>query len=265
MSNALATILNSRMASLQRELLYVGLGWLRVSERKIKRHRRDLILLYHAVETKRSGYLFSVSQRSLERQIRFLRRYFKLVSLEELFNQPAEGSRIALTFDDAFEDFYTNAYPLLQKYRVPATVFVPTRYIGQEPDQLHNQLFDCAKGHVTWEQIGEMQASGLVTFESHTHTHRNAVEHIHELRQDVLCSVELLEQKTGYRSRYFAYPYGACNAETHAIVLGCGFERLLTVAPCAVAGQVAEGRFDVNRSNESLSRFKLLVAEIYLE
>ena len=245
-----------------KNLVVQALDKMGVSERKISRRRSDLILMYHAVERERSGYVYSVSPACLEEHLQFLRRHFTIVPLDDMFEQSADRSRVALTFDDAYEDFYFNAYPLLRRYQVPATVFIPTRYIGKEPDELHNKLFGCAKRHVTWEHIYEMQASGLIRFDSHTHTHYNATERTDILREDLLTSIEVLRRKIGYSPKYFAYPYGARNAGTDAIVLSCGFKRLLTTEPRMVNGEVREGRFNVCRNNEALSRFKMTIAEI---
>jgi peptidoglycan/xylan/chitin deacetylase (PgdA/CDA1 family) len=68
--------------------------------------------------------------------------------LDDVFNYqsvPSDKPICCLTFDDAWYDFYTNAFPLLKKYKIPATLFVPTHFIGTDKwfwtDRLAQILF----------------------------------------------------------------------------------------------------------------------------
>lgn len=66
--------------------------------------------------------------------LQFLTKHFSIVSLNNIMTQSestsGEKPLCAITFDDGWLDFKTKAFPLLQKYSVPATVFLPTDYIG---------------------------------------------------------------------------------------------------------------------------------------
>jgi peptidoglycan/xylan/chitin deacetylase (PgdA/CDA1 family) len=115
---------------------------------------------------------------------------------------------------------------------------------------------------LSWSQMKEMSASGLVRLESHSHSHRNYVAGIDTLKKDVELSMHLLEKNLGRRPRYFAYPFGIFNTETDEILLSCGFEKLLTVESTRVKGKSVEGRFGISRRNESMDYFKLTVAGI---
>lgn len=66
-----------------------------------------------------------------EAQLRMLRRWCAVLSLDEIFNRldhskPLPRHCVALTFDDGFRDFYTLAWPLLKRYRLPTTLYVAT-------------------------------------------------------------------------------------------------------------------------------------------
>jgi peptidoglycan/xylan/chitin deacetylase (PgdA/CDA1 family) len=77
-----------------------------------------------------------VTQSSFEQQIRYLRRNYTVLSLRELLDGwerrslSADGRYCVLTFDDGWEDTYTRAFPILRQYRIPATIFLATAYIG---------------------------------------------------------------------------------------------------------------------------------------
>jgi peptidoglycan/xylan/chitin deacetylase (PgdA/CDA1 family) len=77
-----------------------------------------------------------VTQSSFEQQIRYLRQNYTILSLPELLaawerrSLSADSRYCVLTFDDGWEDTYTRAFPILRQYRIPATIFLATAYIG---------------------------------------------------------------------------------------------------------------------------------------
>lgn len=249
------------MFSLQREVEEHGVQWLeklRLAEHLIRSSRRSLILMYHSVETQPTGYHYTVSVENFAAQMEFLTRFYEVVSLDELFKTRAPGTRrVAITFDDAYADFYSNAFPILQRNNLPATVFVPTGYIECRQTLLRASGFPYEKPHLTWEQMRELQASGLATFGSHSHTHGDAVQSAASFAEDVRRSIETLTEQLGKRPAYFAYPFGVRNANTDRVLAGLGFSRLLCSAAAFIAGKYVEGRLDVYRRNENMPYFKL--------
>jgi len=109
------------------------------------RHRageRYLILMYHRIlpsaqlKPWTQAGMF-VDPETFEMHIRYLKQYFQVVPLFEKFsaiqtaeNSPSIRPACILTFDDGWRDFYEFAYPVLKKNQVPATVFLPTGYVG---------------------------------------------------------------------------------------------------------------------------------------
>jgi peptidoglycan/xylan/chitin deacetylase (PgdA/CDA1 family) len=113
---------------------------------KLKKHSKNeaAILMYHRVipiDETGNGVQpgMVVAPNTLESHIKYLRKYFNVVPLTELISIQNTRKReestkplCVLTFDDGWYDFYKYAYPILRKYETPATVFLPTDYIGTD-------------------------------------------------------------------------------------------------------------------------------------
>lgn len=98
---------------------------------KKKRNGRGIIILaYHRVnEDVFDPWGMNVSISNFEKQMRFISRNYNPVSLEEaiaLLSKKKEipENTIVITFDDGYRDNYTNAFPILKKYNIPATIFL---------------------------------------------------------------------------------------------------------------------------------------------
>ena len=108
---------------------------------------------------------------------------------------------VGITFDDGYQDFHTNAFPILNRYGYAATVFLPTAYIGQASRQFKGA--EC----LTWSQVRDLRKAG-VEFGSHTVTdpQLRGVS-TEQMRTEVGRSKDDIEEKLGERVEAFAYPY----------------------------------------------------------
>jgi peptidoglycan/xylan/chitin deacetylase (PgdA/CDA1 family) len=132
---------------------------------------------------------------------------------------------IVLTFDDGYEDFYTYALPLLQKYRVKATYYVINNLIGK-------------KGYITETQLKEIRDSGLVEIGAHTMNHVYLKGMSKEAqRREILESKEGLEKMLGIRVSTFAYPFGAFDDNAISVVKEGLFSAAVSVIPGNVHSQ----------------------------
>jgi len=87
------------------------------------------ILYYHRVNDDNDPYCPAISTALFEAEMRFLSRWYRVVSLGELMHRLTDGPAepvLAITFDDGYRDNYQNAFPILQRYGLPATVFLTT-------------------------------------------------------------------------------------------------------------------------------------------
>lgn len=90
------------------------------------------ILLYHGITKYKNHGIENYSNKHLnykvfEKQIKFLMKYKKIVPLKKI--QSSKNS-IAITFDDSYKNISKIAYPILKKYKCPATFFVNTGFIN---------------------------------------------------------------------------------------------------------------------------------------
>jgi len=142
--------------------------------RLVRRHQaggsRVLILSYHRVTSdftasaKESLASLLVSTATLRRQLEHVGRTNEIVTLAEarrILAEPARrGARdvVAVTLDDGYADNAQRAFPVLAALRVPATVFVPSGFVGTERrlphDRLHATLQECQRRGIPFERAG---------------------------------------------------------------------------------------------------------------
>jgi peptidoglycan/xylan/chitin deacetylase (PgdA/CDA1 family) len=106
---------------------------------------RFALLCYHRVGTKGIPFYCSLDPRAFEEQMRYLRERYRIISLGELcqeMNDPeARGQAVAVTFDDGYRDLYTNAFPILQKYKIPATIYLTAGAIESGSVSWYDRVF----------------------------------------------------------------------------------------------------------------------------
>ena len=190
------------------------------------RHSHPLgILTYHRVVDFVPGVVppeHNVTPGRLRHQLEGMQaRGYEFWSLGRLLSAFREGTelhdRIAVvTFDDGYESVYLNAFPILKELRIPATVFVATKYLdGSDPfffddwgSNLHTQLEQSYYGPLTSDQCREMLDSQLIEIGAHTHTHEDFRGRDEQFGQDLKTSVEIVRDRFGVREVSFAFPFG---------------------------------------------------------
>jgi peptidoglycan/xylan/chitin deacetylase (PgdA/CDA1 family) len=140
-------------------------------------------------------------------------------ALERLEDEDADGdaATVVLTFDDAYANFYEEVYPRLVQRQLPALLYVPTGFVdGQQPAPMRGAegLAAC-----TWEQLGEMAASGLVTLGSHTVTHPS-LTHIalEQAERELSVSRMRIEEMVEQSVPHFCYPRGLWSRRLEPLV-----------------------------------------------
>jgi len=187
------------------------------------------ILMYHKVQAIPSAPGDSrnyVSPEQFEQQIAALVRWgYTPITLEQWLEiragrQQTPKRPIALTFDDGYRSIYENAWPLLRRHGLAATVFLVTDCIGgtnrwdtQRPQE---PLLDTS-------QIAEMKTGGI-RFGSHTCTHRPLINLSHpEILEEFTRSRAALETLLGEAVTTLAYPYNKQNRAVRALARQAGY------------------------------------------
>lgn len=179
------------------------------------------ILTWHSVDP--SGSPISVRPHVFRRQVEWLTSgRVRVVSVEDLLDLNDTTDAVALTFDDAFANFATEAAPLLREHGLPATVFVVSGRVGRD-----NMWRSWGEAGIPvlpllgWDDLATLLESGF-TLGSHTRTHpRLPTLGSQELLEEVCIAADEMERRLGERPRGFAYPYGAVDARVADVTARC--------------------------------------------
>jgi CelD/BcsL family acetyltransferase involved in cellulose biosynthesis/peptidoglycan/xylan/chitin deacetylase (PgdA/CDA1 family) len=106
------------------------------------------ILYFHRVNDDRDPFFPAISTALFEQEMKHLARHYRVVSLGRMLEHLEDGSReplLAITFDDGYQDNYQNAFPVLQCYGLPATIFLTTGSIDSRDPLWFEQLAEALK------------------------------------------------------------------------------------------------------------------------
>ena len=203
------------------------LGWPSIVARnwyRAWRGRYPVVILAHHLVADRV-HRMGVSTETFWRQVRFLQRHYRIVSLSEsielLHSGAAEMPCVALTFDDGYGDNFVSLRAVAEETGIPVALFVPTQPVEKHQEFQH----DLVKGTrrffpLTWDQIRYWSRSGG-EFGSHTQTHFDCGSTDRKkLEEEIVGSKNLMEHRLEQPVRFFAFPFGdRCNVSSEAMQL----------------------------------------------
>lgn len=187
----------------------------------------NAILCYHSIDN--SNWRFSTPVKEFEKQLKYLKSKFKIVSLDEIIDKANnKTNNLSITFDDGYEDVYVNAFPIMKRMKIVGTVFV----VG-DTKKSNKMVLGNHKKMLSVKQINELSKSGW-TIGYHTKTH-SSLRNISKLKIDN-------EIKSKYK--YFAYPNGYYDNNIIRQIVNSGYIKAFTVDG---GGLVLDNDFKINR------------------
>ena len=203
------------------------------------------VLMYHHTQDSQTaaqngnGYL-TVTPETFEKQLAYLndQHYVSIgpADLIAFFNsgQSLPKKPIMLTFDDGYSDFATVAAPLLTRYSIKATVFVPTGLL-ENP------------GYLSWSNIASLAQSGFY-FGNHTWSHQNLGTSLEKIKKEVDTAKLQLTDHGQDPFKVFAYPYGTISQRASGYLRQSGYQLAFTTIP---------GRVQCQKQRLSLPRIRI--------
>ena len=190
-------------------------------------------LMFHSLSTPQSPeeqtYYLSASR--FRRYMDWLRTSGRSsATVDEWIAGRFARNRALLTFDDGYDDLYTELLPLVAERGLKPLVFLVAN------PEFETNAWDHRRGLrrrnlLTTAQIREMQAHG-VEFGSHTVNHRWLPECSDaDLQHEIGDSKKMLEDRLGAPIRTFAYPFGGVDQRVRAAVAEAGYDLAFTVMP----------------------------------
>jgi len=129
------------------------------------------ILTYHRIADREAikpydPQLVSATPAEFEKQVAWMAHNYSVVGVDDLFDAIDGGKRlpknaVLLTFDDAYPDFKTTAWPILKSYGLPAALFVPTNFPDRPNmvfwwDKLCAGILLTKSNHVSADPLGQL-------------------------------------------------------------------------------------------------------------
>jgi peptidoglycan/xylan/chitin deacetylase (PgdA/CDA1 family) len=185
-----------------------------------------LILGYHRVGAGMEREM-DLPREVFAEQMRYLAGHREVVPLVDGVKRlgfPLERDLVAITFDDGYREVFTQAWPVLRDLGLPATVFLATGFVeGTEPAPIRAGAGDRGAPPLplSWDEVGEVHASGLVEIGSHSRSHRSFDTLSRaEAAEECASSRATIARRIGAQAETFAYPAGAV---AHEEVVGAHY------------------------------------------
>lgn len=192
------------------------------------------VLMYHSISPAPAGPLraLAVPPSRLREQLAALRwAGYQLAGLSDALARISEDPSVpvvALTFDDGFVDFLTEAVPILAEADATATLYMAVGHVGGPATWLGRRAEEFGP-LLSWWQLREVAAAG-VEIGNHSRWHHPLdVLPQAELAEQVWTSRERLRQETQTEVATFAYPHGYHNHRVRAVVAEHGHRTACTV------------------------------------
>lgn len=137
-------------------------------------HAKFGILCYHRVGTEGVPLYSRLAPAVFEAQMRYVKKHYRLVPLDQLSDELRRDADVAptlaITFDDGYRDLYQYAFPVLQKYQIPATIYLIGQCMATGSATWYDKIFVALSAAT--EQILEVELAEPRRYALSNQTHR---------------------------------------------------------------------------------------------
>ncbi len=195
--------------------------------------RSKTALMLHSISEPRNPdeSSYYLSPRKFHRFMQWFRfAGYKTATTRQWIDDGVPADHVLLTFDDGYDDLYTELFPFLVENRMTALIFLVAEQIGAS-NVWDQQIGLRARNLLTLNQVREMQRYGL-EFGSHTLTHPylpDSTDNV--LHREVSGSKKRLEDLLGVEVCSFAYPSGGVDRRVRSAVANAGYKAAFTILP----------------------------------
>lgn len=189
------------------------------------------ILMYHSISNTTNEKIrrWTVPPQSFAAQMAYLHEHaYTPLTVTQLIQARSQrvtrlpARSVVMTFDDAFADFLTAALPVLTQYQFPATLYIPTAYVGKTSRWLYREG-ETDQRLLTWKQLAEVSANQIECgAHSHSHPQLDTFSRA-DARREIVQSKQCLEEHLGQEVTSFAYPFGYHSVTTRRLVREAGY------------------------------------------
>ena len=221
------------------------------------------VLMYHSISS--DNNIISVSVTNFKKQMKLMSLLgYKGYSLNKI-NSKTSKKKIIITFDDGYENIFTEAMPVLKKFNFSATCFIVNKKIGYFNDWDKNQKNFKKKKLMNKKQINTWINNGFEVG-SHTMNHYNLKYLSNDQKKyQILKPKQFFKTNYGINIQSFSYPFGCYNEDCLKIL-----KRNYKFAVTTKRSRYNKGKFNpleiprvpVN-SNTSIFKYFLKITTFY--
>jgi peptidoglycan/xylan/chitin deacetylase (PgdA/CDA1 family) len=202
------------------------------------------ILMYHFISKSNSNTnKWKITPSDFEADLKYLSENgFNTVFLQDLIDFVTKGTPlpekpIVISFDDGDSSVHRYAFGLLKKYNMRAVLSV----IGRQTEEYSSGNIKVTGYYpnLTWEQLKELQDSGVFEIQNHSYDMHNGngsaiksgesmEEYSKRLGSDLTKLNNLIEANLGKTPTVFSYPFGRISSESRQVLKDNGFYASLT-------------------------------------
>jgi peptidoglycan/xylan/chitin deacetylase (PgdA/CDA1 family) len=222
------------------------------------------ILTYHNFNPTVPGSM-SITPERFATQLQWLRdNGYTVIPLKELVshlegkNNTLPAKSVVITADDGWESVYVYMLPLVRQYHIPITLFIYPETISHGAHAL------------TWNQLQELQKTGLFDVEGHTYWHPNFKQEKRHLslaayeklvHVQLVSSKEILEKKLGTPITLLAWPFGIYDSYLEEQAEKAGYTMAFSIddrRACAAEKPMSQPRYLIVEG-QSMKTFAAIV------